>query len=191
MPSNQLEALLQCGCGCNGDPCCPTRCNTVAGESCDNPLPTTLTATLTVSTTKIDPVTGNPSGCFSCTGTLYLSPIGVWIGYVEGTCSGWCGGSTRLFQYECRVECGLNPDGTISWFISISDYAEGNPARLCVAPFSDPPVWAKFESSCDPIFLTGQSTSFLCSDLACVIPLLGIDEFFGDVIFDISVSENP
>lgn len=191
MPSNQLEALLLCGCGCSPSVCCPDRCNTVNEEACLNPLPTTLACTLTVSTVKNDPITGNPSGCYSCSGTLYLSPIGLYIGVVTGTCSGWCGGSTRIFEYEVRIQCGLNPDGSTTWFALIADNAGGDPARVCIAPFSDPPIWALFTSSCDPILLSGQSTSFLCSDLACVIPLLGIDEFFGDVIFDILAWENP
>lgn len=190
MPSNQMQALLSCNCGC-GNVCCPDRCNTVNEETCDNPLPTTLTCTLTVSTAKLDPITGVASGCFTCTGTLYLSPIGLYIGYVEGTCTGWCGGSTRLFQYEVRVECGLNPDGTITWFVEISDYVTGDASRTCVMPFSDPAVWAALESACDPILLSGQSTQWYCGDLACVIPLLGIDEFFGDIIFDVLVWETP
>lgn len=190
MPSNQMEAILNCNCGC-GDVCCSTRCNTVNEETCDNPLPTTLTCTISVSTAKLDPITGVPSGCFTCTGTLYLSPINLWIGYVEGTCTGWCGGSTRLFQYEVRVECGLNPDGTITWFVEISDYATGDASRTCVMPFSDPAVWAALDSTCDPILLSGQSTQWYCGDLACVIPLLGIDEFFGDIIFDVLIWETP
>lgn len=181
----------QCTCTPSGEVCCPERCNPMNYETCANPLPLTLTCTLTVSTAKLDPITGVPSGCFTCTGTLYLSPIGVWIGVVEGTCSGWCGGSTRVFQYLCTVECGVNPDGSITWFIRIADNEGGDSSRLCVAPFSDPPVWAAFESTCDPIMLTGQSTSFLCSDLACVIPILDIDEFFGDIIFDALVTEDP
>lgn len=171
-------------------PCCPDRCNPVAGEECDNPLPTTLSATIAVSTVKLDPITGNPTACYTCTGTLSLSPIGLWIGNVEGTCTGWCGGATRIFSYEVRVDCGLNPDGRVSWFVNILDNITGDPARVCVIPFAQS-VWAELESTCDPILLVGTTTAFDCGDLACVIPILDIDEFFGEVRFDIIISEDP
>lgn len=178
-------------CCCDGNPCCPDRCNTVNGEECDNPLPTTLDCTLTVSTTKLDPITGVPSGCFTCSGTLSLSAIGQYVGVVTGTCTGWCGGTTRVFEYEVRIQCGLNPDGEISWYVEVSDNLSGSASRVCIAPVSTPPIWATLTSSCDPIMLAGATTSFFCSDLACVIPILGIDEFFGDVIFDVVAWETP
>jgi hypothetical protein len=46
-------------------------------------------------------------------------------------------------------------------------------------------------ATCDPILLTGTTVAFDCTDLACVIPALSIDEFFGEVIFDVVVSEAP
>jgi hypothetical protein len=177
-------------CCCGGDPCCPSRCNTVAGESCENPLPLTLTATITVSTVKTDPISGIPTGCYSCTGTLFLSPIDLYIGNVTGTCTGWCGGTTRVFDYEVRVQCGINPSGRISWFVGVQDNITGDPARVCTIPI-DQIVWAELLTNCDPILLSGRSTAFLCTDLTCVIPLLGIDEMFGEVRFDILVSEDP
>lgn len=184
MAGNLLEAVLNCGC-CGGNPCCPGRCNSVAGEICNNPLPLTLNCNLTVSTAKLDPISGLPTGCFSCTGTLSLSPIGLYIGVVTGTCSGWCGGATRIFEYEVRIQCGLNPNGRITWTAEVRDNLGGNPARVCAAPNTDPPIWARLTSSCSPILLSGQSTQWFCGDLACIIPLLGIDEFFGDIIFDV------
>lgn len=187
MPSNQQEVLLSCNCGC-GDVCCPSRCNTVNGEECDNPLPTELSCQLTVSTVKLDPITGVPTGCYTVTGTIYLSALNGWIGNVEGTCSGWCGGATRLFQYEVRVTCGLQDDGSISWHIDVQDNLSGDPSRLCTNS-SVPIVQANLLSACDPILLSGQTDSFFCGDLSCVIPILGIDEFFGDVIFDVLVWE--
>lgn len=177
-------------CCCGFNPCCPDRCNPVADEVCDNPLPETMTCTLTVSTVKNDPITGLPTGCYSVTGTLFLSPIGLWIGFVEGTCSGWCGDSERLFQYEVRVMCGTNPDGRRSWFIEIADNTAGDLSRTCIIP-TFPIVWSELESSCDPILLSGQSTPFECNDLACVIPILDIDEFFGEVIFNVLITEDP
>lgn len=146
---------------------------------------------MTVSTVKNDPITGAPTDCYTVTGTLFLSPTGGWIGLVEGTCTGWCGGTTRIFQYTCTLDCSMNPDGTRSWFIVVEDYITGDASRVCTAPFSDPPVWSLLTGACDPILLSGQTASFLCSDLACVIPNLNIDEFFGDVVFDVLVTEDP
>lgn len=195
--------ILHKVCCCGGDPCCPNRCipyvseefpGDCPGDPGDNPLPLELDCTLTVSTVKNDPITGLPSGCFTCTGTLSYSPsTDSWIGVVTGSCSGWCGETTRIFEYLVTISCGLNPDGSISWFAEIQDNVGGTSTRVCPAPFSDPPVWALFESTCDPILLTGQSTSFLCSDLQCVIPAHDppIDEVFGDIIFDIVASEVP
>lgn len=178
-------------CSCEeGDPCCPERCNTVNGESCANPLPTSLECTLTVSTPKLDPITGVPTGCFTCSGTLSLSALNGYIGVVEGTCSGWCGGATRLFQYEVRVTCGLQDDGTISWHVDVRDNLGGDASRLCTNS-NEPIVEANLDSSCDPIMLVGATNSFVCTDLTCVIPILDIDEMFGDVIFDVVVWEEP
>ena len=179
----------KCLCSC-GNVCCPGRCNTVNGESCTNPLPLTLTATLTVSTVKLDPITGVATGCYTVTGTLYLSALNGWIGVVEGTCSGWCGGTTRLFQYEVRVTCGLRPDGTTGWFVEVRDNLSGDPSRLCTNA-SIPIVQANLLSSCDPILLSGITDAFICTDLTCIIPLLGIDEMFGEVRFNVLISEDP
>jgi hypothetical protein len=177
-------------CCCGGNVCCPDRCNTVNGEECDNPLPLTLTATLTVSTVKNDPITGLPTGCYSVTGTLDLSPLNGWIGFVEGTCSGWCGGDVRLFQYEVRVTCGLRPDGSIGWYVGVQDNISGDAGRLCTNA-SIPIVEANLESTCDPILLVGTTNSFVCTNPTCVIPLLDIDEEFGEVVFDVVITEDP
>lgn len=175
--------------------CCPDRCNTSAGETCDNPLPATVTCELTVSTVKSDPITGAPTACFSVSGTLYLSPIDQYIGLVEGTCSGWCGETERIFQYTCKLACGVNPDGSTTWWIAVLDNAAGNPARVCTAPTGsvggEGTVWAELSGSCDPILLTGQTNAFLCGSLTCIIPIMDIDENFGDVIFDVLVTEDP
>lgn len=176
-------------CRCCGV-CCPNRCNTVNGESCDNPLPLTLTCTLTVSTPKNDPITGIPSGCFTVTGILYLSPLNGWIGVVYGSCSGWCGTETRIFEYEVRVTCGLSPDGSIRWYLTIQENLGGDPASVCNNS-SIPIAYAILDSTCVPILLTGQTTPFECLDLTCVIPNENIDATFGTVVFDVLVTENP
>lgn len=191
---------LEC-CTCSGDVCCPERCRpyfselypgTCTGAPGENPFPASVTCTITVATVKNDPITGLPTGCYTCTGSLVYSPaVENWIGFVEGTCTGWCGGTTRLFQYEVRLSCGDAPSGLRKWYATISDYIDGDPTRVCTAPNIDSPVLVEFTSECSPIMLSGQSTSFFCGDLACIIPILGIDEFFGDVVFDVLIVEEP
>lgn len=175
---------------CYGGTCCPDRCNTVNDEECDNPLPLTLTATLVVSTVKTDPRTGAPTGCYTVTGTLYLSPLNGWIGIVEGTCTGWCGDLTRLFQYEVRVTCGIRPDGSTGWHVTVQDNLSGDPTRLCTNA-NIPIVQANLSSSCNPILLMGLTDTFVCTDLVCIIPILDIDEEFGEVRFNVLITEDP
>ena len=192
--------ILHKPCCCDGNPCCPGRCHPYVneefpgdcpGEPSDNPLPLSLDCTLTVSTVKNDPITGVPSGCYSVSGTLSYSPsTETWIGVVTGSCTGWCGGTTRIFEYEVIVSCGINPDGAISWQVEVRDNLSGSASRVCVIPTS-PLIWGEMTATCDPILLTGTTVAFDCTDLACVIPALSIDEFFGEVIFDVVVSEAP
>jgi len=177
-------------CCCGGNPCCPGRCNTVNGEECTNPLPTSVTATLTVSTAKLDPITGVATGCYTVTGTLALSALNGYLGTVTGTCSGWCGDTTRIFEYMVRVTCGIRPDGSTGWYIAISDNLGGDANRKCTNN-NEPIAEANLAGDCDPILLTGTTSSFMCDDLACVIPLLGIDEFFGPVVFTVVINEEP
>lgn len=177
-------------CCCDGNPCCPDRCNTVNGEECDNPLPLTLTATLTVVQTKLDPRTGIATGCYSVTGTLNLSALNGWIGVVSGTCTNWCTDDNIVFEYEVRVTCGLQDNGQISWHVDVRDNLGGNAARKCTNN-NTPIVEANLTSSCDPIMLTGRTNTFVCTDLTCVIPLEGIDEEFGEVSFDVLITEDP
>ena len=166
MPSNQLEAMLLCGCGCGEEAlCCTGRCNPYINEQhpgdCtgapgENPLPSELTVEVT---------SDSPYGCWSLSSTVTLTENGRWgNGRLTGTCTFCCPGNsaqncTWTFDALIQVNCG---SGT-GWILEF-DQASTGPTTV---PAPTVPVLLT-KISCDPVLLTGDlcfNPGMICSGL--------------------------
>jgi hypothetical protein len=189
MPSNQMQAIMECG--CCGLGCCLSRCNTVNEESCTNPLPTTLTCELSMTLNKPDPISGLATTCVDVAGTLELTPTRVYRGDLFGSCAGWCGGLTRNFRYTAELACVSTSSSGYQWRLTVVDRDVGDTNQRCIIGLSQDVNGFMTNESCDPIYFIGTLPTWYCSDWICVIPLLGIDEVYGDVLWDALVYETP
>lgn len=170
MPSNQLEAILLCGCGCGEEAiCCPSRCYpgsvhsaeepTCTGDPSENPLPSTLTIEMTT-----DDIT---YGCFEGSTTVTLVANGRWgLGTINSTCV-WLDPTdstktkTWYFCFQVAIQC--TPGN--GWGIEF---------RRCASVGTPSPDFIPSDSlltrvSCNPILLAG-TVCFLPGMSSVVFP---------------------
>ena len=173
MPSNQLAALMSCGC-CTSGICCPNR--TCPDDGLPSSLPTSLTVELTASFPNpgvITPSTGHsftapdPSDCFDFSFQVYLiecrglSGAITYAGQGEHTCT-WCG-NTYTMQFNVVITCAVADGG---WLLTVE---APSPSGDCDLP-GDVYRTTFSQSSCDPILLVGDMDGcFTCSFLTCTI----------------------
>jgi formylglycine-generating enzyme required for sulfatase activity len=181
----------QCSCSAVSTACCPDRCNPMNYEECDNPLPLSLTCELTMTLAKPDPISGSATTCVNVSGELFLTPTRTYLGDLSGSCSGWCGGVTRTFNYTAELACTETIEDGFVWRLSVFDDNTGDANQRCNIGLDTTPTATMLNVSCDPIYFTGTLSTWNCSDWICVIPLLGIDEVFGEIVWDALVYENP
>lgn len=152
MPSNQLEAIMNCGC-CGDQTCCPDRCfpgatgvdPTCTGAPGENPLPTTLIVEMSTDDATY--------GCFSGATTVTLVANGRWgNGVINATCV-WKHPTNSLLTatWNFCVQIAIQCTPTNGWGIEF---------RRCSSETTPHPDFIPADStltkvSCDPILLTG------------------------------------
>jgi hypothetical protein len=166
MPSNQLEAIFNCGC-CGGDTCCTGRCfpyinelfsGTCTGAPGENPLPSNLTVEIT---------SDSPYGCWTLSAVVEMTEYGRWgNGQVSGTCTFCCYydaglNCTWTFVANVIVQCGSSG----GWLLEWQHAGSGGPLDVL------PPENAQLtKASCDPILLTGEVCYF--PGMACIASIM-------------------
>lgn len=153
MPSNQQQALLECGCGCAADPCeCEGRCvpliadtitsTEIPNPDCDNPISVTLSVDLSATSSTGD-------SCFNGSGTITYKTaltggVNCWEGTLTGNCTD-CNGTARTWEMLIRMCCPSSISGATVSMIA------GTPA---VIPVDDASV-VVIPTTCDPFLAEG------------------------------------
>lgn len=182
MPSNQLEAILTCGC-CSGVICvCDGRCNPLTAvdgldvptTSCTNPLPVTLTVDIASTST--------PAGsCFNGSGTItFKTPLtggtNCWTGTITGSCTD-CNSSARTWSLTVTMCCVSSTLNEYQVVIEAAIPAVIDPAEQAVIVSA---------TTCDPFLLEGcipgDINGFV---IACIATMPPTQQVFSDVCFQI------
>lgn len=188
MPSNQLEALLECDCGCDGGACtCGGRCLPLYVDTtvdpaverpgnCANPLPVFLRCDFLV-TSSIEGDT-----CFvAATGTLEFK-TGLsggdecWQGTLSGSCID-CLGATMEWEYQIKVCCVEFGGGAFRWQVALVRINGVCPAET-LSTFAE-------AVTCDPFLLQGCFPTFGACTPACSADIDPLPSALYDICFDI------
>jgi len=168
MPSNQLEAILNCGC-CTTSVCCDGRPCPGSGEP--NALPSSLT--IEVSATFNDPPIVTPPGsgfdppansdCYNFSfelGGSCVEGIITYGGVGEHTCT-WCSQSFTI-RLSVLLICGAN-----GWFLTIEALVPPGDCDLEVS--GDQYSATLVKESCDPVLMGGDMERCLDCGFTCQI----------------------
>jgi hypothetical protein len=174
MPSNQLEAIFNCGCCGEEQTCCgPTRC--LPNQTCTKPLPTSLR--INVSGTYAGVFGGGPCTCLVLDSTLTFYANGadnphtalpnVWAGTFT-TC-----GKTYRYSLGCV-------EGTLGWrlaFFQNNLAGSATPTDCLASSVLHPDGVLMVKASCDPLTLAGtMNTSGIgCCEPAHMVGLATLD----------------
>jgi len=153
--------MLDCGCGCENQICCPGRCHPYVNDLCpsctgapgENPLPLQL---------NVDIVSDSPFGCWSMSGVIDLIDCYTYGGTLYGDCEYCCPDDanntcTREFCVQVIVTCGV-----AGWLIAFDFCEPPDPVPIAI-----PPDIVMVQSSCDPLSITGEGCfdpALICND---------------------------
>ena len=175
MPSNQMQALLECGCGCGAEETCcgPDRC--LPHQECVNPLPYSL---------RIN-VSGSYSGAFggsTCTCLLLDSTLTFYENGVDNPDTGlpnvWTGTFTvcgKTFRYSLGCV-----DDTLGWrlaFFQNNLAGSATPTDCLASSVMHPDGVLMEKASCDLLVLAGTmyTSGIGCCEAAHLVGLATLD----------------
>lgn len=167
MPSNQVAALMECG--CCGSLCCDGRA--CPGSGIEGALPSSLTIEVSASFAAPPVVTPPGSGfdppansdCFNFSFTLAggcVQDLPIYVGIGEHSCT-WCG-TTYNVRLSVVLACGEN-----GWFLTLEDLIPPGDCDLNVSGEQYSAQLAK--DSCDPILMGGDINQCLDCGFTCQI----------------------